>query len=170
MTSWHQTPTYPRWAWVLARAGVKQRLVKLPFNCGKYDKCRRPPHAPLAVCHISWSSAREIPDWECCLEYVSWDSLAGFLLFEATWGGWKFRLQRNNSLIPPQPRAPTAPRSPKHFFFPFTRVDPLAWNYFIIQICLHVQLAGVCTAPAEAHSEPRRGNFLNVIAWQLDDM
>lgn len=48
------------------------------------------------------------------------------------------------------------------FFFFSTGVDRLAWNYFIIQTRLHVQLALVCTAPAEAHSASRRSNFQNL--------
>lgn len=53
------------------------------FYCGKYDKCRRclrPPHAPLSPSVIFHEvQLVEIPDCECGLEYVSWDSLAGFL-------------------------------------------------------------------------------------------
>lgn len=177
---WTTGPSQPRWHHDTRRRQTPGGPGSLPvlgsgnacsgcFYCGKYEnKCRRPPHVLLAVCrHFSWSSTCEIPDCECCLEYVSRDSLAGFLLVRAKWGWWKFRLQRLNSPSPPQPRAPTAPRSPEYFFFPLPRVDRLAWNYFIIQTCLHVQLALVCTAPAEAHHASLRSNFLNLVADNL---
>lgn len=105
--------------------------------------------------------------WNSWLWMLSGIRVMGFLQDSSLLS--KVRVMKIYSLIPPQPRAPTAPRSPKHFF-PFTRVDRLAWNYFIIQTCLHVQLALVCAAPAEAHSVSRRSNFLNLSSWQLDDI
>lgn len=141
------------------------------FYCGKYDKCRRclrPPRAPLSPSYFMklnlWNS------WLWMLPGIRVMGLSCRIPTCLSTAGVdeNFACEDTTPSFPLNPEHQLHRGLPTHFFL--TGVDRLAWNYFIIQTRLHVQLALVCTAPAEAHSASRRSNFQNLRGWQRDDM
>lgn len=149
---------------MVARSGVEQRLVKLPFTVENMISAgpaggRHMHLLPSVIFH-------EAQLVKFLIVNAVWNTCHGILLQDS----YLFKQSEGDENFACKDTTPSFLLNPEHqlhrglqnIFFPFTRVDRLAWNYFIIQTCLHVQLALVCTAPAKAHSVSRRSNFLNL--------
>lgn len=165
MTSWHQTPTYPRWAWVLARAGVKQRLVKLLLTVENMISAggRHMHLLPSVIFHEA--------------------QLVKFLIGNAVWNTCHgIRLQDSYFLKQREGGENFACKdtTPSFLLNPEHQLHRGLQNIFFFLLLESTDLHGItllskhaCTSSWLVFAllrEPRRSNFLNVRAWQLDDI